>query len=236
MDQASHSHLRWSWGAAGGRSGSPVLGRGLWGRPLRAHTSRRLVCPSAEELRRVEPSLNPHCLLLLPLLLPRWAKGPGCHPPEPPLAQPEPPLELRSPSASAKSTGTKGWGVSQNRTHTHIKDIKHEESFQHKGSWEIQIRASSCWENIVIMEEREMEALECIRVERSHSQGGFNTYSNHIWMGVCTDLFKCWVMFVYVRESVRNAGHLQIIDGLKEQTSNNRQQTINIWLFLSYIL
>lgn len=134
-DQASHSHLRWSWGAAGGRLGSQVLGRGLWGRPLRARTSRRPACLSAEELRRVEPSLSPHCPLLLPLLLPRWAKGPGCHPPEPPQAQPEPPLELRSPSASAKSTGMKGWGsarTAHTQTHTNIKHLKHVESFQHK--------------------------------------------------------------------------------------------------------
>lgn len=172
-DQAGHSHLRWSWGAAGGRLGSPVLGWGLWGRPLRAHTSRRPVCPSAEELRRVEPTLYPHCPLLLLLLLPQWAKWPGCHPPEPPQAQPEPPLELRSPSASAKSTGMKGWGVSQNHKHTNIKHIKHEESFQHKGLREVQVRASSCWDNIV--KRGRNGGIRLYEMDRSYSQGGFNT-------------------------------------------------------------
>lgn len=66
-----------------------------------------------------------------------------------------------------------------------------------------------------------METLECMRVDRSHSQGGLNTHCKHIWMGVCTDLFKCWeglqyhVMFVYL--CVRPREILAIRDSKNKQ-------------------
>lgn len=94
-------------------------------------------------------------------------------------------------------------GVSQNRTHTDTHKHKTPKTRRVVPTQELEMGTSK---GFIMLKEHlhkgvrglsvGMEVLECMRVDRSQSQGEFNAYRHHKWMDVCTDLSVAQVCMV----------------------------------------
>lgn len=88
-------------------------------------------------------------------------------------------------------------GVSQNRTHTDTHKHKTPKTRRVVPTQELEMGTSK---GFIMLKEHlhkgvrglsvGMEVLECMRVDRSQSQGEFNAYRHHKWMGVCTEVLR----------------------------------------------